>query len=84
MKHKLFMSVAAVLIICGIIFTGCGNRQILDTTWSFDKAIIILGDEKIEVQVESWKDYEDTTIQIRTKDGKVYLTDVKNVLMIKE
>ncbi len=84
MKHKLFMSVAAVLIICGTMLTGCGNRQILDTTWSFDRAIIILGDEKIEVQVESWKDYEDTTIQIKTKDGKVYLTDVKNVLMIKE
>ena len=84
MKHKLFMSVAAVLIICGIILTGCGNRQILNTTWSFDRAIIILGDEKIEVQVESWKDYEDTNIQIKTKDGKIYLTDVKNVLMIKE
>ena len=84
MKHKLFMSVAAVLIICAIMCTSCGNRQVLDTTWSFDRAIIILGDEKIEVQVESWKDYEDTTIQIRTKDGKVYLTDVKNVLMIKE
>ena len=84
MKHKLFMSVAAVLIICAIMCTGCGNRQVLDTTWSFDRAIIILGDKKIEVQVESWKDYEDTTIQIRTKDGKVYLTDVKNVLMIKE
>lgn len=80
MKKKLILG----LILSSILLVSCGNRQILDTAWNFDKAIIIIGDEKIEVEVDSWKDYEDTTVQIKTKDGKVYLTDIKNVLMIKE
>ena len=80
MKKKLILG----LILSSILLVSCGNRQILDTAWNFDKAIIIIGDEKIEVEVDSWKDYEDTTVQIKTKDGNVYLTDIKNVLMIKE
>ena len=80
MKKKLILG----LILSSILLVSCGNRQILDTAWNFDKAIVIIGDEKIEVEVDSWKDYEDTTVQIKTKDGNVYLTDIKNVLMIKE
>lgn len=80
MKKKLILG----LVLSSTLLVGCGNRQILDTAWNFNKAIIIIGDEKIEVEVDSWKDYEDTTVQIKTKDGKVYLTDIKNVLMIKE
>lgn len=72
------------MILISTLMTGCGNVQIFDTTWSYNKAIILLGDERIEIEVESWKDYEDTTIQIKSKDGKVYLTDIKNVLMISE
>ena len=80
MKKKLILG----LVLTTGLLAGCGNRQILDTAWNFNKAIIIIGEERIEVEVESWKDYEDTTVQIKTKDGKVYLTDIKNVLMIKE
>ena len=80
MKKKLILG----LILSSILLVSCGNRQILDTAWNFNKAIIIIGEERIEVEVDSWKDYEDTTVQIKTKDGKVYLTDIKNVLMIKE
>lgn len=80
MKKKLLLSSMLISI---LLLVGC-NRQLIDTSWNFDKAIIILGEERLEVEVDSWKDYDDTTIQIKTKDGKVYLTDVKNVLLIKE
>jgi len=79
MKKKLMI----LLLITGFIFTGC-NRQIIDTSWNFNKAKIIIGTEVIEVDVKQWKDYEDTTIQIISEDGKVYLTDLKNVILIKE
>lgn len=69
------------LLLTSLLLVGCGNQQVFDTSWRFEKAIIVIGDEKIEVEVDSWKDYQDTTIQIKTKDGKVYLTDIKNVLM---
>ncbi len=80
MLKKLIFS----LLLSSTFLIGCGNYQILDTTWKFDKAIIVIGDEKIEVEVDSWTDYDDTTVQIKAKDGKVYLTDIKNVLIIKE
>lgn len=67
-----------------VLLVGCGNRQIIDTKWKFEKAKIIVGNEVIEVEVKSWLDYEggDTSIQIVAKDGTVYLTDKKNVVLI--
>lgn len=79
MKKLLLLS----LLLSSTLLIGC-NKQILDTTWKFDKAIIVIGDKEIEVDIDSWSDYDDTTIQIKSKDGKVYLTDSKNILMIKE
>ena len=80
MKKKLILG----LLLISTLLVGCGNRQVFDTSWKFDKAIIVIGDERIEVEIDSWKDYDDTTVQIKAKDGKVYLTDIKNVLMISE
>lgn len=80
MKKK---SIAGILL-TSTLLVGCGNKQVFDTSWSFTKAIIVIDDERIEVEVDSWKDYDDTTVQIKTKDGKVYLTDIKNVLMMSE
>lgn len=34
------------------------------------------------VEVKKWSDYDDTSVQIETKDGQVYLTDFKNVVLI--
>lgn len=81
MKKKL---IALTILLSATLFVGCGNRQIFDTTWKFDKAVIAFDGERIEIEVDSWKDYDDTTVQIKSKDGKVYLTDIKNVLMITE
>ena len=74
-----------ILLITGIVMlTGCGNRQILDTKWTFTKAKISIGNEMIEVNVKSWKDYDngDTSVQVVATDGTVYLTDKKNVLLM--
>ena len=80
MKKKLLV----LLITCTVVLTGCGNRQILDTKWTFKKAKINIGNEMIEVNVKSWKDYDngDTSVQVVAEDGTVYLTDKKNVLLI--
>lgn len=47
------------------------------------RAIITIGNEKIEIEVDDY-DIEDTIIKIETKDEKLYLTDIKNVLLISE
>lgn len=82
MKRKILTLCLSTLLSLSLI--SC-NRQVIDTTWKFNKAIILLGDETIEIEIDSWMDYdEDTSIQIKAKDGTSYLTDLKNVILISE
>lgn len=79
MKKIIFIIIAFALI----TFTGC-NKQIIDTTYSFDKAIIELPNgEVVEGKVESWKDYDGDQIQVKI-DGKTYLAHSMNVCLINE
>ena len=81
MKKLLFIG---LLIVMCILMTGC-NYQMIDTTISFDRAIIQLPNGKVvEGKVDSWKDYEDGD-QVPVKiDGKTYLTFISNVCLINE
>ena len=64
--------------------TGC-NRQVIDTTFSYDNAILALPDGSvISGKIESWKDYDDGD-QIQVKiDGTTYLVHSVNIVLIKE
>ena len=73
------------LLAMGIVFAGCGNMSVMDTVWSFERAIIFLPDgEKLEGKVTSWTDYENSDMIQVTIDGKTYLTHSSNVVMISE
>lgn len=63
---------------------GC-NRQPVDLTYSYERAILTLPNgEIIEGKVSSWRDYEDGD-QIQVKiDGVTYLTHASNVVLISE
>ncbi|ELC8464008.1 hypothetical protein QYB71_003158 [Clostridium perfringens] len=50
---------------------------------TFQKAIILIGNEKVEIDVD-YCYVDDSTTRIESKDGKVYLTDTKNVLLIRD
>ena len=63
--------------------SAIGNRQIMDMNHTFDKAVIDLHNEIITVEVETWKDYEGEQLQIKAKDGTVYLTSSYNCTLIK-
>lgn len=78
-----------VTALCPFIFrlmflTGC-NRQVIDTTFSYDNAILALPDGSvISGKIESWKDYDDGD-QIQVKiDGTTYLVHSVNIVLIKE
>lgn len=77
---KKFMCAVAVTM---LILSGCGNRDIIDTTYFYDSAVIKLpNDTVIEGKVESWRDYEDGD-QIQVKiNGKSYLVHSSNVVLI--
>lgn len=76
--------VILIVIILVLTMTAC-NRQIFDTTWSFEKAIIFLPDgSSIEGDIESWTDFDGSDmIQVKI-DGKQYLTHSANAILISE
>ena len=81
MKKKIVALVAAA----GLAFclTGCGNRQILDTNFYFNRAIISMPDGTVvDGTIQSWKDFDDgDTIQIKI-DDVTYLTHISNVVLM--
>lgn len=81
MKKVFAFLVAATMLVS---LSAC-NKQIVDTTWSYDRAILYLPDGTVvEGEVESWTDYEDgDQIQIKI-DGKTYLVHSINVALISE
>lgn len=63
-----------------VLLTACGNKQIIDTTYTFNKAMIKLQDDTVvTVDIESWTDYADgEQLQIKSKDGVTYLVNSVN------
>jgi hypothetical protein len=82
MKKILALTLISALLIVSL--SGC-NKQIFDTTYSFDKAIISMPNgQVIEGKIDSWTDYEDGD-QIQVKiNGVIYLVYSSNIVLIKE
>lgn len=80
-KRVLALVLAATLAIGGL--TGCGNKDVWDTVYTFDYAIIKLPNgEVVEGKVDKWTDYEDGDQLQVTIDGKIYLTSTLNCTLI--
>lgn len=83
------MILALCLIVFGIVAVSCdfgnGNKDMNDTENTFEKAIIITGNETTVVDVKEWCDYKDSDqVQIKTKDGTVYFGSSNNIILIHE
>ena len=82
--------IAAVVIVAalGIIAMCCGfsNKNWLDTTFKFDRAMIAMPDGTcVELKISNWTDYGDgDQIQIKATDGKTYLVHATNCVLIKD
>lgn len=81
---KIIIIVLTNLILAAFL-VGCGNRQLFDTTYNFDHAIISLPNgEIIEGKIDSWIDYEDGD-QIQVKiNGITYLVHSSDIVLIAE
>lgn len=81
---KKILAILITMLLMATILTGC-NKQMIDITYGFDKAIVSLPNgEIIEGKVDSWTDYEDGD-QIQVKiDGVIYLVHSSNIVLIKE
>lgn len=83
MKKKLLATILALGMVLSL--AGCGNRQMIDLTYSYKYAIISLPNgEIVEDKVESWRDYKDgDQIQV-TIDGVTYLVHAADAVLITE
>ncbi len=79
--------VICLLLILVIIFglCACGNRQLIDTTYSYEYAYVALpGGKVVEGKISSWKDWDGSdTVQV-VIDGKTYLTHYSNIVLVSE
>lgn len=81
---KKILTTLLVLTLSAVTLSGC-NKQIIDLTYEYDRAIICLPNgEIVEGEVEGWTDYEDGD-QIQVKiDGVIYLVHSSDIVLIKE
>ena len=82
MKKVLAIVLAVVVVVGLLVLAGC-NKQMVDLTYSYERAILVLPNgEVIEGKVSSWTDFEDGD-QIQVKiDGKTYLVHSSNIVLI--
>ena len=72
---------AVILLLVVMCMCGC-NKQIIDTTWKYDKAIIQLPDGTIvDGKVDSWKDFDGDQIQVKI-GGVSYLVHSEDIALI--
>lgn len=77
--------IIAALVASCLALGGCGNKDLFDTVYNYDYAIIQLPNgEIIEGKVEKWTDYEDGDQLQITIDGVIYLVHSNNVSLMKK
>lgn len=89
---EIIIVIVIILLVMGIVLGGRtienvifkGNKQVIDLNIRFDKCITYLGNEKIEIDVDKWNDYEGEQIQVVDKNGNVYLLSSFNTMLVKE
>ena len=84
MKKIIAICLVALVSVTALVVAGC-NKQVVDLTYSYERAIIALPNgEIVEGKVSSWTDFEDGD-QIQVKiDGKTYLVHSSNVVLISD
>lgn len=79
---KIVLSLLVVILL--LVVTGCGNMDIWDTNYTYDRAICDIGGEYQEIEIRQWRDYDGEQLQIIAEDGKIYLVSSMNCTFIKD
>ncbi len=84
MKKTIAIVLVLLTAVSALLITGC-NKQMVDLTYSYERAIILLPNgEVVEGRVSSWTDFEDGD-QLQVKiEGKTYLVHSTNVVLISD
>lgn len=81
MMKKLLIT--ALISLSFISLVGCGNKDIIGTTFTFKYAKIKLVDGQIvESEVKQWAKYDDQdSVRVTFENGEVYYTHSSNVTL---
>lgn len=84
MKKAIAIVLALAVVLAAVVLMGC-NKQMVDLTYSYERAILVLPNgEVVEGKVSSWTDFDDGD-QIQVKiDGKTYLVHSSNIVLISD
>lgn len=79
---KIIAAITAIAMLAAM--TGC-NRQIIDTTFKIDFAMVKLANgEVVEGKLDSWLDFGNSDIIQVKIDGKTYIVHSSNASLIDE
>lgn len=74
-----------LLLIPLLVLTGCGNKDMWDTEYTFDYAECYFGGKYEKINIKTWTTYEDgEQVQIKDKDGNLYLLNMNYCRLIRE
>lgn len=79
-----------IIMVLGVFFLSfmlisCGNKDIGFGNYTYNYAYINVGDGTyMEIEIDKWKDYEDASVEITSKDGNNFLTSYVNVILSKD
>ena len=75
----------ALLVVMLFTLCACGNRDMWDTVYTFDTAIISLADGTVvKGKCQNWHDFENSDMMQVKVDGKTYLVHSENCTLIVE
>ena len=85
---KIIKIIVSVCMLFVLLFTlsACGNRDMFDTVYTYDYAIVGFPDgTSKKIEIKQWRDYEDgEQIQIKDKNGNTYLVNSVNCVLVQE
>ena len=78
--------VAIVIVVMAFMLVGCGNKDLFDTVYTYDYALVSFPDGTHgKIDIKQWRDYEDgEQIQITAKNGDVYLFNSVNCVLVQD
>ena len=82
MKRKILAALVVIIVVVALLLVSC-NRQIIDVTYAYNRAILSLPNgEVIDGKITSWMDYKNSD-QIQVKiNGVSYLVHSSNIVLI--
>ena len=73
---------AGILTFCAFTCAAC-NKSYGTVNYTYDKAIISMGDYYKEVSINKWSDYDSDCYRLELSDGSIIIISAENCVLIK-